>query len=93
MRKLLLSACILVATLASANPYAKCIVCHGENGEKAAMGNKSKIIKDMTKAEIVLSLNGYKDGTYGGAMKGLMKAQVMSLSPADIDTIAKKIGK
>ena len=92
MKKLILTACILAATVASANPYAKCQGCHGANGEKAALG-KSKVIKDMTKAEIVTALNGYKDGSYGGAMKGMMKGQVMSLSAADISAIAEKIGK
>ena len=84
-----LAAC---ATLASANPYAKCAGCHGANGEKVALG-KSKVIKDMTKAEFVAALKGYKDGSYGGAMKGLMKGQVMSLSDADMEAIAAQIAK
>jgi cytochrome c553 len=91
MKKVLLLTSIL-ACVAFANPYAKCAPCHGANGEKAALG-KSKIIKDLTKAEIVTALNGYKAGTYGGAMKGLMKGQVASLSDADIDAIANQIGK
>ncbi len=91
MKKILLLTSIL-ACVAFANPYAKCVGCHGANGEKAALG-KSKIIKDMTKAEIVDALKGYKAGTYGGPMKGLMKGQVASLSDADIQAIADKIGK
>ncbi|RXJ79147.1 c-type cytochrome [Arcobacter sp. F2176] len=91
MKKVLLLTSIL-ACVAFANPYAKCVACHGANGEKAALG-KSKIMKDMTKAEIVSALKGYKDGTYGGPMKGLMKGQVASLSDADIQAIADKIGK
>ena len=50
-------------------------------------------MKDMTKSEIVAALNGYKDGSYGGPMKGLMKGQVAKLSAADIQAIADKIGK
>ncbi len=91
MKKILLLTSIL-ACVAFANPFAKCVGCHGANGEKVALG-KSKIIKDMTKAEIVTALKGYKDGTYGGPMKGLMKGQVASLSDADIQAIADKIGK
>lgn len=91
MKKILLLTSILACT-AFANPYAKCVGCHGANGEKAAMG-KSKVIKDMTKAEIATAMKGYKDGSYGGPMKGLMKGQVAPLSDADIEAIANKIGK
>ncbi|WP_298751094.1 c-type cytochrome [uncultured Arcobacter sp.] len=91
MKKILLLTTIL-ACVSFASPYTKCAGCHGANGEKAALG-KSKIIKDMSKADIVASLKGYKDGTYGGPMKGLMKGQVMTLSDADINAIAEQIGK
>ncbi len=91
MKRIVLLTSIL-ACAAFANPYAKCVACHGANGEKVALG-KSKIIKDMTKAEIVTAMKGYKDGSYGGAMKGLMKGQVMPLSDADIEAIANQIGK
>ena len=64
MKKIIIAASLLTACVAFANPYAKCVACHGATGEKVALG-KSKIIKDMTKAEIVASLKGYQDGTYG----------------------------
>ena len=94
MKKVIIASLILVASasIASADAYTKCAGCHGAAGEKVAL-NKSKIIKDMSKADIVSSLKGYKDGTYGGAMKGIMKGQVASLSDADIQAIADKIGK
>ena len=82
----------LLSTASFADANSKCIGCHGANGEKKAL-NKSKIINDMTKAELKDSLLGYQNGTYGGAMKGLMTAQVKNLSVADIDAIANKIGK
>ncbi len=91
MKKVLLLTSIL-ACVAFASPYQKCAGCHGATGEKAALG-KSKVIKDMTKAEIVAAMNGYKDGSYGGAMKGLMKGQAAPLSAADIEAIANQIGK
>ena len=91
MKKIILLTSIL-ACAAFAAPYDKCVACHGANGEKVAMG-KSKVLSDMTKAEIVSSLKGYQDGTYGGPMKGLMKGQVAGLSDADINAIAEKVGK
>ncbi len=48
----------------AARDTAACVGCHGQNFEKAALG-KSKIVKDMTKDEIVKALKGYKDGSYG----------------------------
>jgi len=69
---------------------AGCVSCHGANFEKKALG-KSKIVKDMSKEDIVKSLKGYKDGSYGGAMKGTMKPQVANLSDADIEDIANQI--
>ncbi len=72
--------------------YKKCASCHGAAGEKAALG-KSKIIKDMSVAQIITALKGYKDGSYGGAQKGLMKGQVVSLNDAQIAAIAAHIAK
>ena len=93
MKKVLVLLTVLgLSTAAMADVYAKCAGCHGANGEKAAL-NKSKIISDMSKADIVAALNGYKDGSYGGPMKGLMKGQVAALSAADITAISEKIGK
>jgi cytochrome c-type protein NapB len=69
-----------------------CAGCHGANFEKKAMG-VSKVVKDLSKADIVKALKGYKDGSYGGAMKGIMKGQAGPLSDAQIEAIANKIGK
>ena len=69
-----------------------CAACHGANFEKKAM-NVSKIVKDMTKADIITALKGYKDGSYGGAMKALMKGQVASYDEAKIEAVATQIGK
>ena len=92
MKKIVIAASLLVASVAFANPYAKCATCHGAAGEKAALG-KSKIIKDMTKADFVSALKGYQDGTYGGATKGLMTAQVKDMSEATMNEIADLIIK
>ena len=84
-----LGAC--TALMAGVNAGA-CKGCHGQNFEKAALG-KSKIVSDMTHADIAAALKGYKAGTYGGPMKGLMKGQVAKYSDADLDAFAQTIGK
>lgn len=95
MKKILIASSLLACSLFAADGaslYKKCAGCHGANGEKSAL-NKSKIIKDLSNDEFVAAMKGYKDGTYGGPMKGLMKGQVASLSDADIQAIADKIAK
>ena len=67
-----------------------CAACHGQNGEKAALG-KSQIIQGWDKAKVIAALNGYKDGSYGGVMKGVMKGQVVTKSDAEIDALAEFI--
>lgn len=67
--------------------YKACASCHGANGEKAALG-KSQIIKGWDETKTVEALKGYKAGTYGGPMKGVMKGQVARLSDADINALA-----
>ena len=96
MRKTILALAIVSVTglMAASVPssYGKCVSCHGANGQNVALG-KSKIIKDLTKDEIVTALKGYKEGTYGGMMKSIMQGQVKSLSDNDINEIAQYIGK
>lgn len=81
---------LFVSSALYAAGTAGCVGCHGANFEKVAMG-KSKVVKDMSKADIVAALKGYKDGSYGGAMKGLMKGQVASLDDAAIEAMAAEI--
>ena len=79
-------------TKTGAELFSKCASCHGINAEKKALG-KSQVIKGWDIAKIENALGGYKNGTYGGSMKGLMKAQVTSLSEKDITLLAKHISK
>ncbi|MEA1918363.1 MAG: c-type cytochrome [Campylobacterota bacterium] len=72
--------------------YKKCAACHGTNGEKPAM-NKSKIIKDMSNADFVAAMKGYKDGSYGAGLKNLMVMQVKALDDAQIQALADYIVK
>jgi len=69
-----------------------CISCHGELFEKSAMGY-SRIVNQMSKEDIIASMNGYKDGTYGGHMKALMAGQATKLSAQEIEAFAELIGK
>jgi len=81
---------LLITISSYATSTAACIGCHGQSFEKKAMG-ASKIVKDLSKEDIVKALKGYKDGTYGGAMKAMMKGQVASLSDADMEAMADSI--
>jgi cytochrome c553 len=72
--------------------FIKCAGCHGMNGEKHALG-KSQIIKGWSVEKVETALKGYKDGTYGGASKSFMKAQVANLSDADIKALAEYISQ
>jgi cytochrome c-type protein NapB len=83
MKKIVLGTLVMgVAAFAAVNLGA-CKGCHGANFEKKALG-KSKIVANMTKKEVSDALVGYKNGTYGGAMKGIMKGQVVRYSEADL---------
>lgn len=91
--KTIIMIAIVGATSVHANPlYTKCVACHGAEGEKAALG-KSMIIKDMSKADFIAAMKGYKDGSYGKDQKALMKAQVTALSDAHIEEIASFVTK
>ena len=95
MKKIVIAsiAALAVSSVAMAGVNgAACAACHGKNFEKHAMG-KSKIVKDMTHAEIAEALKGYKAGTYGGPMKGVMKGQVARYSDADLEAFSHTIGK
>jgi cytochrome c-type protein NapB len=94
MKKIVTTIVALSATtalMAGVNAGA-CKGCHGQSFEKKALG-KSKVVAEMTHADIATSLKGYKAGTYGGPMKGLMKGQVAKYSDADLDAFAQTIGK
>ena len=91
MKKIILSLAslgLLAAAASATDNINACKSCHGQHFEKHALG-KSKIVKDMSEKEIVTALKGYKDGTYGGSMKGIMKGQVARIS--DIEGTAKSV--
>ena len=90
LKSLIIAGAILGSTTLLADGatlYKKCASCHGANGEKVALG-KSKVIAQMSEADLNTAMNGYKDGSYGGPMKGLMKGQVAKLSSDDIASLS-----
>jgi len=91
MKKIILGTLIAAASLMAAN-YAACAGCHGQKGEKKALG-KSAAIQGWSVEKTVAAMNGYKDGSYGGPMKGVMKGQAARLSDADIKALAETISK
>ena len=95
MKNVILLTSVVAATMVMADAsalYQKCVGCHGAKGEKVALG-KSKIINTMAKADFITAMKGYKDGSYGGPMKAVMKGQVITLDDAKIEAIADLIIK
>jgi cytochrome c553 len=82
----------VVAVITGDSIYRACSACHGLNGEKVALG-KSQIIQGWSADKVADALNGYKDGTYGGVMKAIMKGQVTALSADEIKLVSEYISK
>ncbi|MBU1659278.1 c-type cytochrome [bacterium] len=72
--------------------YKACGNCHGANAQKAAL-NKSQIIQGWNAEKIADALNGYKEGSYGGAMKAVMNTQASKLSDSEIHLVSEYISK
>ena len=71
--------------------FAKCAGCHGQKGEKAALG-KSAVIQGMDAAKLEELIKGYKAGTLNQhGMGTLMNGQVKSMSDEDIKAVAEYI--
>ena len=90
MKKIALALIVAGSTLMAADGaalYKKCVACHGAKGEKKAL-NKSQVIGGWDAAKTEKALAGYKDGSYGGPMKALMKGQVASYSADDIKAVS-----
>lgn len=85
----------LFAHMAQAmNPYEfKCMGCHGENGERAALG-RTKPIGGMNKVEMLQKMRSYRNGelnTYG--FGGLMRQQIFKLKEREYEEIAEYVSK
>jgi len=75
--------CTLSVTAFAEVNIKACTGCHGVNFEKSAMG-KSKIVANMSQKSVTDALVGYKNGTYGGPMKNIMKMQVSKYSDEEL---------
>ena len=82
----------LLSVTASAFDTKACTSCHGADLAKSALG-KSKVVTEMTAEEITTALNGYKDGSYGGPMKMMMKGPAVGMSADDIKEFSEQYGK
>jgi cytochrome c553 len=94
MKKIAVSMLIAGATMLMAEApasYTACKACHGEKGEKAFAAAPTRIPAKLSKEDFVKALKGYKDGTYGGATKAMMKGQVAALTDAQIEELANYI--
>lgn len=87
MKKILLGLAVLSTVVFAEVNLTACYGCHGANFEKKAL-NKSLVVADMNATAITTALAGYKDGSYGGAMKGLMKAQLRNFPDNNATTDA-----
>jgi len=94
MKKIVIATLFAGTTLLMADGaalFAKCAGCHGQKGEKAALG-KSAVIQGQDAAKTIEQLNGYKAGTLNQHNMGaLMKGQVASMSDDDIKAVAEYI--
>ena len=94
LTKILTTLSLLVTTslfaVDGATLFKACAGCHGINGEKAALG-KSELIGGWSKEKVATALKGYQEGTYGKAMKGVMKGQVARLDDEKIEALAEYI--
>jgi cytochrome c553 len=70
--------------------FKRCIPCHGAKANLNAVG-KSQDISKWSEESIANSLKGYKDGTYGGAMKATMTSLLKTLNQQDITDVASYI--
>jgi mono/diheme cytochrome c family protein len=68
----------------------RCVACHGENGEKLALG-KSEAIGGWDKEKTEKVFEGYLNNTYGKELKALMKMQIGHMSKERLVQLAEYI--
>ena len=66
---------------------AHCQGCHGADGGKAP-SSSAAVIKGLRYEEVLKALEGYKDGSYGGARKKAMENIVKRLSDEQMKSVA-----
>jgi len=65
----------------------QCASCHGQEAEKSAL-NTSKVIAGWDEKKVLAALKGYKENSYGGNLKAIMKGQVTHLSDEEMQAVA-----
>ncbi|MGM0533700.1 MAG: c-type cytochrome [Campylobacterota bacterium] len=70
--------------------YVSCVSCHGSNAERKALG-ASEVIAGWDKQKLIDSMQGYKDGSYGGNMKATMTAQMARFDKDQVEKLAEYI--
>jgi cytochrome c len=66
----------------------KCAACHGEKAEGKASYPK---LAGQTKEDLTKKLDGYIDGSFGGAQKVIMAGQAKQLAQSEREAIAEYI--
>ena len=72
--------------------YEQCAGCHGKDGTMLALG-KGAILKGQSAETLLKKMNGYVDGTFGGAQKGIMTSILKRVSEEDRKRLAEYISK
>lgn len=80
----------LLAQESAQELFKTCAGCHGEKGEKNALGYSDKI-QGWAPEKVKKALYGYREGTYGGLMTGVMKKQAENLTEEEIEQLANYI--
>lgn len=70
--------------------YIKCRSCHGRNADIEVF-RKSQNISKWSKDNIIVALQGYRNGTYGGLMKATMTTLVKNMSDEEFVSVAEYI--
>lgn len=87
-----IAALVLQTSLFALVDEKSCTECHGENWSKKAIGI-SRDVSKMTHNDIAKALNGYKNNTYGGPLKHIMREKLKDYSKNELDIFSSKIGR
>lgn len=70
---------------------ARCVMCHGEDGNEPRYPNNVRKLGDLKPVEVVDLLEGYKrneNGAFGGSLRYIMKPRADGLSQSEIRSVA-----
>ena len=97
MKKILIALSVLVCLFSFSVGFAaedgaalfktRCQSCHGADGSKIPPGSAAAI-KGQNSADMLKALEGYRDGTFGGARKHVMVNIVKRLSDEQMKSVS-----